>query len=129
MPLKREASSFAKADPDAKRVKREGGGGNINLASIPMAPVSAVSKFDVKDRKPLDVGAVSVPLLFLSQLHPIASHCSPRLARVIGLSTVVGGRTSRCASANPTLPTCQIAVHLLHLEQCTSPVSATRCGS
>ncbi|ROV94298.1 hypothetical protein VMCG_08663 [Cytospora schulzeri] len=62
MAPKRGAGGLIKADPDAKRVKREGGAGdNIDLSSIPMAPTytasafssAVVPKFDVNDRKPL----------------------------------------------------------------------------
>ncbi|KAK7744096.1 hypothetical protein SLS53_003616 [Cytospora paraplurivora] len=55
MATKREADAFVKADPDAKRVKREGGAANLSLASIPMAPSSSTTpKSEFKDRKPLD---------------------------------------------------------------------------
>lgn len=63
MSLKREADPFIKPDPDAKRVKTEGGDGNFSLYSIPMAPPPAVSasstssaiapKIEGGDRKPL----------------------------------------------------------------------------
>lgn len=68
MSLKREADPFIKPDPDAKRVKREGGDGNFSLSSIPMAPAPAtfapstssavVPKIEGGDRKPL--GPVSL---------------------------------------------------------------------
>ncbi|ROW14854.1 hypothetical protein VPNG_03844 [Cytospora leucostoma] len=55
MATKREADAFIKADPDAKRVKREGGAANLSLASIPMAPSSSTTpKSEFSDRKPLD---------------------------------------------------------------------------
>lgn len=88
MASKRGPGSFIKADPDAKRVKREGGAGDISLASIPMAPTSAVSasssavvhKFDAKDRKVVDVVAVSVvPALSIGSVHLVSvQHGSPR---------------------------------------------------
>lgn len=63
MSLKREAGPFIKPDPDAKRVKTEGGDGSFSLSSIPMAPPpaafvpstsSAVApKIEGGDRKPL----------------------------------------------------------------------------
>lgn len=63
MSLKREADPFIKPDPDAKRVKTEGGDGYFSLASIPMAPrpatfasstSSAIApKTEGGDRKPL----------------------------------------------------------------------------
>lgn len=63
MSLKREADPFIKPDPDAKRVKTEGGDGNFSLSAIPMAPPpaafasstsSAVApKVEGGDRKPL----------------------------------------------------------------------------
>lgn len=57
MPVKRGADpSFIKPDP-GKRIKREGGDGNISLSSIPMAPTRAQAttapKFEGGDRKPL----------------------------------------------------------------------------
>ncbi|KAJ0122618.1 hypothetical protein J7T55_003133 [Diaporthe amygdali] len=65
MPLKREAEPFIKPDPDAKRVKREGGDDNFSLSSIPMAPPSAAfassnsftiaPKTEVGDHKPLSL--------------------------------------------------------------------------
>lgn len=68
MSLKREADPFIKPDPDAKRVKTEGGNGNFSLSSIPMAPPPAafapstssavVPKIEGGDRKPL--GPVSL---------------------------------------------------------------------
>ncbi|KAI3395017.1 hypothetical protein diail_1906, partial [Diaporthe ilicicola] len=63
MSHKRGADPFIKPDPDAKRVKREGGDGNFSLSSIPMAPPPAplanstpsamAPKFEGGDRKPL----------------------------------------------------------------------------
>lgn len=63
MSLKREADPFIKPDPDAKRVKTEGGDGNFSLSSIPMAPTPAAfapsatsavgPKIEGGDRKPL----------------------------------------------------------------------------
>ncbi|KAK2597232.1 hypothetical protein N8I77_013093 [Diaporthe amygdali] len=65
MPVKREAEPFIKPDPDAKRVKREGGDDNLSLSSIPMAPPSAAfassnfstiaPKTEVGDHKPLSL--------------------------------------------------------------------------
>lgn len=69
MPVKREADPFIKPDPDAKRVKREGGDGNFSLSSIPMAPSPAAfasptssaltPKIEGGDRK--HFGPVSAP--------------------------------------------------------------------
>lgn len=63
MSLKREADPFIKPDPDAKRVKTEGGDGSFSLSSTPMAPPPAAfapstssavtSKIEGGDRKPL----------------------------------------------------------------------------
>lgn len=62
MSLKREADPFIKPDPDAKRVKTEGGDGSFSLSSIPMAPPPAAfapstsstfaPKIEGGDRKP-----------------------------------------------------------------------------
>ncbi|KAK7718609.1 hypothetical protein SLS64_002569 [Diaporthe eres] len=71
MSLKREADPFIKPDPDAKRVKTEGGDGNFSLSSIPMAPPptayafstsSAIApKIEGGDRKPLGPAPNFVP--------------------------------------------------------------------
>ena len=83
MAPKREADGFIKADPDAKRVKREGGGASISLDSIPWAPaVSASSpavmpKSEAEDRKLKD--AVSLPLVTILPLALLPCLSSLRL--------------------------------------------------
>lgn len=77
MAPKREADdAFIKADPDAKRVKRESGAANVSLASIPMAPSSSTAlKAESKEHKPLDsVGLV--PVKHLGQCDYLSSTLS-----------------------------------------------------
>lgn len=89
MSLKREADPFIKPDPDAKRVKTEGGDGNFSLSSIPMAPpppaafapsaTSAVGpKIEGGDRKPLGpVSAQVVPMSTIFHCVLLESHSVP----------------------------------------------------
>lgn len=84
MSLKREADPFIKPDPDAKRVKTEGGDCNFSLSSIPMAPPSTVfasstssgiaPKIEGGERKPLGLvsGSRHATLWFLSPKSALA---------------------------------------------------------
>lgn len=84
MSLKREADPFIKPDPDAKRVKMEGGDSSFSLSSIPMAPPPAAFSFSTPsgiapkieggERKPLGPvsGSPDPTLCFLSPKRALA---------------------------------------------------------
>lgn len=112
MSLKREADPFIKPDPDAKRVKTEGGEGNFSLSSIPMAPPPAAfasstssaiaPKIEGGDRKPLGPvsGSHDATLRCLSPDSALACGCHFSPVTTLLSLKIVSYSSSSTLSAN-----------------------------